>query len=162
MVRWTGFPCGSRLRTGSGVVAEVVAVMDANLPVYIISSAADLLGIHPRTLHLYEEKGLVVSARKGNRRFYSAKDMAWIRAVRYLVRERGLNLEGLRRVLALRAQSEYSKASVGQQERCSGFVGPVLPCWQNNPTRSDCYACSVYAGARERLCADEGVPNRSL
>jgi MerR family transcriptional regulator/heat shock protein HspR len=136
--------------------------MDANLPVYIISSAADLLGIHPRTLHLYEEKGLVVSARKGNRRFYSAKDMEWIRAVRYLVRERGLNLEGLRRVLALRALGEYGKASPERQEQCKGFVGPILPCWQNNPTRSGCYDCSVYVATREGLCTDEGVPNRSL
>lgn len=136
--------------------------MDADLPVYIISSAADMLGIHPRTLHLYEEKGLVVAARKGNRRFYSANDMGWIRAVRYLVRERGLNLEGLRRVLALRALGEYEKASVGRQEQCSSFVGPIVPCWQNNPTRSDCYACCVYVGARESLCVDEGVPNRSL
>jgi len=134
--------------------------MDANLPVYIISSAADLLGVHPRTLHLYEEKGLVVSARKGNRRFYSAKDIEWIRAVRYLIRERGLNLEGLRRVLALRALAEYRKAPAERQEQCKGFVEPTLPCWQNNSIQSDCYACGVYAAAREGLCADEGVPNR--
>lgn len=135
--------------------------MDANLPVYIISSAADMLGIHPRTLHLYEEKGLIVSARKGNRRFYSARDLEWVRAVRYLVRERRLNLEGLRRILALRALGEYDKASPEQQLQCKGYPGPILPCWQNNPTRSDCYGCEVYLAAREGLCADEGVPHRS-
>jgi MerR family transcriptional regulator/heat shock protein HspR len=155
-------PVPDLLSTGSGVVDEVVAVMDANLPVYIISSAADMLGIHPRTLHMYEEKGLVVAARKGNRRFYSANDMDWIRAIRYLVRERGLNLEGLRRVLALRALGEYGKASAERQEQCGGFVGRVVPCWQSNPTRSDCYACCVYVGAREGLCVDEGVPSRPL
>ena len=133
--------------------------MDANLPVYIISSAANLLGVHPRTLHMYEEKGLVVSARKGNRRFYSVNDLEWIRAVRYMVRERGLSLAGLQRVLALRALGEYKKASPERQEQCKALVGPTMPCWRNNPTQSVCYSCTVYIAARESLCADEGVPN---
>jgi MerR family transcriptional regulator/heat shock protein HspR len=74
--------------------------MDDNLPVYIISSAADLLGVHARTLHLYEEKGVLVPARKGNRRFYSTSDLGWIQALRYLIHEHGLNLEGIRRLVA--------------------------------------------------------------
>ena len=109
--------------------------MDDNLPVYIISSAAELLGIHPRTLHLYEEKGLLVSVRKGNRRFYSASDLQWIQAIRYLVHEQGLNLEGLRRLLALRAELAYQHASPEPGERarlaeCQGFIGRTAPCWE--------------------------------
>ena len=132
--------------------------MDDNLPVYIISAAADVLGVHSRTLHLYEEKGVLVPTRKGNRRFYSASDLEWIRAVRYLVHERGLNLEGMRRLLALRAMMAYKDAPREKRDHCKDFVGSTLPCWQSNPVQSECYGCVVYGAARRGLLQDEQVP----
>jgi MerR family transcriptional regulator/heat shock protein HspR len=135
--------------------------MDDNLPVYIISSAADLLGVHPRTLHLYEEKGLLVSTRKGNRRFYSANDLQWIHAIRYLVHERGLNLEGLRRLLALRAQLAYQDVQERPAE-CEDWVGRTVPCWEKGATSFECYRCPVYTTTRDGLREDEGVPRLSL
>jgi len=132
--------------------------MDDNRPVYIISAAADLLGVHPRTLHLYEEKGLIAPARKGNRRFYSANDVQWIRSVRYLIHERGLNLEGLRRLLALTAELEYQTAPQELQAQCQSFVGRMSPCWQSGSTHFDCHDCSIYMAARRRLREDEGGP----
>jgi len=135
--------------------------MDDNLPVYIISSAADLLGIHPRTLHLYEERGLLVSTRKGNRRFYSANDLQWIYAIRYLVHERGLNLEGLRRLLALRAQLAYQDVP-GHPVECEDLVGRTAPCWEKGAALFGCYRCPVYTAARDGLREDEGVPRLSL
>ena len=131
--------------------------MDDNRPLYIISSAAGLLGVHPRTLHLYEEKGLIVPARKGNRRFYSANDLQWIRAIRYLIHEQGLNLEGLRRLLALTVLLEHQDAPQELQTRCQAFVRRTSPCWQDGSAQFDCYACSVYMSARERLREDEGT-----
>lgn len=132
--------------------------MDDNLPLYIISSAADLLGVHPRTLHLYEEKGLIAPARKGNRRFYSADDLEWIRTIRYLIHERGLNLEGLRRLLALTVLLEHQNVSQELQTRCRALMGRTSPCWQKGSTQFDCRNCSVYIAARDRLREDEGLP----
>ena len=132
--------------------------MDDNLPLYIISSAAELLGVHPRTLHLYEEKGLITPARKGNRRFYSVNDLQWIRAIRYLIHERGLNLEGLRRLLALTALLEHQNAPQELRAQCHVFVGRTSPCWQNGSVRFDCYDCPIYRAARGRLLEDEGTP----
>ena len=137
-------------------------VVDHDLPVYIISSAADLLGIHPRTLHLYEEKGLIVSERKGNRRFYSASDLQWIKAVRYLVHERGINLEGLRQLLALRAHVEYRRAFEEFLPECKGLVGPTAPCWEEGAARFECRECPVYNVARDGLRADQNVPDLGL
>lgn len=136
--------------------------MDDNLPLYIISSAADLLGLHPRTLYLYEGKGLIAPARKGNRRFYSINDLQWLRAIRYLIHERGLNMEGLRRLLALTVLLEYPSASQELQAQCRTFMGRTLPCWQNGSLQFDCHNCPIYIAARERLCQDENVPRLEL
>jgi MerR family transcriptional regulator, heat shock protein HspR len=68
-------------------------------PIFTLSVAADLLGLHPRTLRIYEEKGLVVPARTGgNRRRYSQNDIARFQTIRQLTRG-GVNLEGVRIIL---------------------------------------------------------------
>ncbi len=71
----------------------------ADRPIFTLSVAADLLGLHPRTLSIYEEKGLVVPARTGgNRRRYSQADIEKFQAIRLLTRG-GVNLEGVRIIL---------------------------------------------------------------
>jgi len=68
-------------------------------PIFTLSVAADLLGLHPRTLRIYEEKGLVVPARTGgNRRRYSQNDITRFQTIRQLTRG-GVNLEGVRIIL---------------------------------------------------------------
>ena len=60
-------------------------MLDNGRPVYTIGTAAEILGVHPRTLRLYEDGGLLRPARKNNRRFYSANDLHWIACIRYLI-----------------------------------------------------------------------------
>ena len=136
--------------------------MDEELPVYIISSAAELLGVHPRTLHFYEDKGLIVPVRKGNRRFYSASDLEWVQALRYLVHERGINLEGLRQLLALKAQGVYDQTDECLPAACEAFVGPRAPCWQEGMAELPCRDCAVYQAARAGLVVDQGIPQLNL
>src|SRR6476619_759936 len=73
--------------------------------VYVISVAAELAGVHPQTLRIYERKGLVDPARTsgGNRR-YSDADIALLRRIQELTNE-GLNLAGVQRVLELEAEN---------------------------------------------------------
>src|SRR5271163_1528012 len=72
--------------------------------VYVISVAAELAGVHPQTLRIYERKGLLDPARTGggNRR-YSEADIAHLRRIQELTAA-GLNLEAVRRVIALEAE----------------------------------------------------------
>jgi MerR family transcriptional regulator, heat shock protein HspR len=71
----------------------------ADKPVFTLSVAADLLGLHPRTLRIYEEKQLVVPARTGgNRRCYSPNDIDRFHSIRKLTGG-GVNLEGVRIIL---------------------------------------------------------------
>ena len=68
-------------------------------PIFTLSVAADLLGLHPRTLRIYEEKKLVIPARtEGNRRRYSQNDITRFHFIRRLTRG-GVNLEGVRVIL---------------------------------------------------------------
>src|SRR5713226_2579242 len=70
-------------------------------PVYVISVAAELAGVHPQTLRIYERKGLVDPARTGGgSRRYSERDIERLRRIQDLTNA-GLNLEGVRRVIEL-------------------------------------------------------------
>lgn len=72
--------------------------------VYIISVAAELAGVHPQTLRIYEQKGLIRPLRtSGNTRRYSDDDIERLRAIQRLTEE-GLNLAGVRRVMDLQVE----------------------------------------------------------
>jgi MerR family transcriptional regulator/heat shock protein HspR len=96
-------------------------VISRNEAVYVISVAAELAGVHPQTLRIYERRGLVDPARTiGGSRRYSDHDIALLRRIQELTNE-GLNLAGVQRVLALEAdnlrlQSELDEARVTARE----------------------------------------------
>jgi MerR family transcriptional regulator/heat shock protein HspR len=80
--------------------------------VYVISVAAELAGVHPQTLRIYERKGLVDPARTaGGSRRYSDADIAVLRRIQDLTTE-GLNLAGVQRVLELEAQLAVLRAEI--------------------------------------------------
>jgi MerR family transcriptional regulator/heat shock protein HspR len=82
--------------------------------VYIISVAAELAGVHPQTLRIYERKGLVEPARTGGgSRRYSDADIALLQRIQELTTE-GLNLVGVQRVLDLEASLARTQAEVAQ------------------------------------------------
>ena len=84
----------------------------ATRAVYVISVAAELAGVHPQTLRLYERKGLLDPSRTtgGSRRF-SELDLARLRRIQDLTAA-GLNLEGVRRVLELEAEVARLRAEL--------------------------------------------------
>jgi MerR family transcriptional regulator, heat shock protein HspR len=80
------------------------AARDRNRAVFVISVAAELAGVHPQTLRIYERKGLVDPARTGGgSRRYSEDDLERLRRITELTEE-GLNLAGVKRVLELEAE----------------------------------------------------------
>ena len=75
--------------------------------VYVISVAAELAGVHPQTLRIYERKGLVQPKRTpGNSRRYSARDVARLRMIQRLTQEQGMNLAGVRMLLEMETELE--------------------------------------------------------
>jgi len=70
-------------------------------PRYIISIAAELACVHPRTLRIYEEEGLLCPQRRNNLRLYSEADIQRVRIIRFLTRGQRVNLAGVRVILQL-------------------------------------------------------------
>jgi MerR family transcriptional regulator/heat shock protein HspR len=70
---------------------------DPRRPVYVISVAAGIVSVHPRTLRIYEDEGLVCPARTPtNIRLYSEEDIRRIQWIRHLTQDRGVNLAGIK------------------------------------------------------------------
>jgi MerR family transcriptional regulator, heat shock protein HspR len=87
-------------------------------PRYMISVAAELVGMHPQTLRLYEAKGLVRPARTpGGTRLYSDADVERLRLVQRLTTELGLNLAGVEQVLRLEDELQRVRARLERLER---------------------------------------------
>ena len=87
-------------------------------PRYMISVAADLVGMHPQTLRIYETKGLVRPKRTaGNTRLYSESDLERLRLVQRLTTELGLNLAGVVTVLRLQDELQRLQARNERLER---------------------------------------------
>jgi MerR family transcriptional regulator/heat shock protein HspR len=87
-------------------------------PRYMISVAADLVGMHPQTLRIYETKGLVRPKRTaGNTRLYSESDLERLRLVQRLTTELGLNLAGVDHVLRLEDQLQRMQRRLERVER---------------------------------------------
>ena len=81
-----------------------MAKTDRNKPLYMISVAADLAGLHPQTLRIYEAKGLVSPQRtSGNTRMYSQADIERLQLINELTDE-GINLAGVIRILDLKGR----------------------------------------------------------
>ena len=73
------------------------AERDPRRPVYVISVAAGIVSVHPRTLRIYEDEGLLCPARTPtNIRLYSDEDIRRIQWIRHLTRDRGVNLAGIK------------------------------------------------------------------
>lgn len=78
------------------------AERDPRRPVYVISVAASIVSVHPRTLRIYEDEGLVCPARTPtNIRLYSDEDIRRITWIRHLTQDRGVNLAGIRLLFEL-------------------------------------------------------------
>jgi MerR family transcriptional regulator/heat shock protein HspR len=87
-------------------------------PRYMISVAADLVGMHPQTMRMYETKGLVRPGRTpGGTRLYSDADVERLRLIQRLTTELGLNLAGVEHVLRLQDELNKARARMDRLER---------------------------------------------
>jgi MerR family transcriptional regulator/heat shock protein HspR len=88
--------------------------------VYIISVAAELAGVHPQTLRIYERKGLIEPFRTpGGTRRYSEEDLSRLGLIQELTAE-GVNLEGVRRILQLQSENDRLRSQVDRLRRLLG------------------------------------------
>ena len=87
-------------------------------PRYMISVAADIVGMHPQTLRIYENKGLIRPKRTaGNTRLYSEADIERLRLIQQLTNDLGLNLAGVEQVMQLQDEVERMQRTLNRMER---------------------------------------------
>ncbi len=87
--------------------------IDHDAPVFVISVAAQLAGMHPQTLRTYDRMGLVSPRRTPKRgRRYSARDIAQLRLIQRLSQDEGINLEGIRRILRMQDEIDELRGHV--------------------------------------------------
>ena len=95
-----------------------MATPESGRPVYMISVAAELAGMHPQTLRIYEARGLIEPNRspKGTR-LYSQEDVERLRRIQELTSELGMNLAGVERVFELEGELEQMRRRMDRLER---------------------------------------------
>jgi len=100
------------------MTSDVPQRIDQDAPVFVISVAAQLAAMHPQTLRAYDRMGLVSPRRTAKRgRRYSARDIAKLRLIQRLSQDEGINLEGIRRILAMQDEIDELRARVGDLTR---------------------------------------------
>jgi len=127
-------------------------MVDSDKPIFPISVAAKLLDVHPRTLRIYEEEGLLHPVRRGNKRYFSQDNIEWVRCLRKMIHEEGISIPGVKRLLDLIPCWELKKCPRTVRLSCTAFMDRSLPCWQTARTicarePSRCENCEVFIGA---------------
>jgi MerR family transcriptional regulator/heat shock protein HspR len=97
--------------------------------VFVISVAAELAGMHPQTLRMYERKGLLRPERtSGNSRRYSELDIERLRLIQELTQEAGVNLAGVKRIMELQREVDRLQARVRElEERLQHRMAIAMP-----------------------------------
>jgi MerR family transcriptional regulator, heat shock protein HspR len=85
--------------------------------VYVISVAAELAGVHPQTLRIYERKGLLRPERtSGNSRRYSERDIDRLRTIQELTQTEGVNLAGVKRIIQMQRELDRARERIRELE----------------------------------------------
>lgn len=98
-----------------------------NVAIYPISVAAKLLDVHPRTLRIYEDAGLLKPERKGNRRLYSANDITWVGCLRKMIHTDGISIPGIQKLLRYATCYEISDCPQNINCNCDAVVDRAIP-----------------------------------
>ena len=109
---------GVRRNGGRTTTTRITAKVERDRGVFMISVAAELAEMHPQTLRMYEQRGLITPQRspKGTR-LYSQEDVERLRRIQQMTAELGMNLAGVERVLEMEQQLDRMTRRVEQLER---------------------------------------------
>lgn len=130
-------------------ITEAFAPADTE-PLYAIGESAKRAGVAVQTLRMYEQAGLLLPHKsKSGRRMYSNADLRLVQCLRRLIKEKRMNLEGVRRLLSLAPCWEIKPCRPEERERCAAYRQNAVPCWALEETACrqqnvNCRLCPVY------------------
>ncbi len=95
--------------------------MDPEQPLFSIGTAAAILEVHPRTLRIYEEEGLIRPFRKAGRRYYSLNDIQWTKCLRHMIHDQGISIAGIKRLLEFTPCWNIVECPMEKRKKCSAY-----------------------------------------
>jgi MerR family transcriptional regulator/heat shock protein HspR len=119
-------------------------------PIVAIGAAAEKVGLSVSALRKYEREGLALFHRTPTgRRMLSQADIKRVEAIQHMVKHLGLNLEGIRRLLAILPCWKLKPCTLEERDQCPAYLDSVRPCWalaESECARqgADCRLCNVY------------------
>jgi MerR family transcriptional regulator/heat shock protein HspR len=119
-------------------------------PVYTLSVTADLSGIPVHSIRQYIDKGLMIPFKKeSSRNLFSQVDILRLKYIHKLLNEDGLNIAGIRTLLAIIPCWAIRNCSAEEREKCQAFRSVTYPCWEASEKgtlckNTNCRECEVY------------------
>jgi len=133
--------------------SSTAKTFDPQEPIFTIGLAAAKAGVTVPTLRMYEAEGLLIPYRtRTGRRIYSLEDLERVECIRRLIREEGLNLAGIRWLLAVLPCWKFKRCPLGDYSRCVVHTQEGKPCWMimqqaKDREAEECRNCVVYRKA---------------
>ena len=124
--------------------------VESTSPVYTLSTTSTLSGIPVHSIRQYIDKGLIIPFKKeSSRNLFSQVDILRLKFIHKLLDEDGLNIAGIRTLLALIPCWAIRQCSAGEREKCQAYISETYPCWEASEkgTRcknTNCRECDVY------------------
>ena len=123
--------------------------MENQKALYPIGIVAELLSIHPRTLRIYVQEVFKRPGRRCGKRFYSNNDLQWLKCLRKLLTEEGLNIAGIKKLLTIAPCWEIRGCGEEMRKECPAILNFPVPCWDLMPRVCKengvaCADCEVY------------------
>jgi MerR family transcriptional regulator/heat shock protein HspR len=119
-------------------------------PIISIGTVADKLATSVSSIRKYEAEGFIIPYKSDSgHRLFSLEDIGRIRTIQHLIKDYGLNLEGIRRLQALLPCWKILPCSIEQRKQCPAFKDHSKPCWMINGVDceargNECRPCHVY------------------
>ena len=118
---------------------------------YKIGEIARMVDVAVETIRMYEREGILLTEKSTNgQRRFNNDDLNWIRCIRRLIKEQGLNIEGIRRLISLLPCWDLRPCTAAEQRQCPAFLGALQPCWTmkeqipESCRDTNCRQCDVY------------------
>jgi MerR family transcriptional regulator, heat shock protein HspR len=124
--------------------------IESTTPVYTLSTTSTLSGIPVHSIRQYIDKGLIIPFKKeSNRNLFSQVDILRLKYIHKLLEEDGLNIAGIRTLLALIPCWAITECSLAERETCQAYRSDTYPCWDASEKgtickNTNCRECDVY------------------
>lgn len=97
-------------------------MLDKNKAIFTIGVAAEMLEVHPRTLRIYEQEGLIKPARKGKWRYFTLDDIDWVNCLRDMIHKNGISIAAIKKLLLYTPCWNIAECPFEKRKECTAFM----------------------------------------